>query len=360
MTDPTAKQKDGLMMPDKTNAAPRGLMYFQWHITDNCDQRCRHCYIFGEDPGKELYSMPVDRCIEYTAQKNARPLFVITGGDPILNPEFWKLAEYLKEKKLFFYIMGNPFHLTQEVCDRLHECGCIAFQLSIDGLKETHDYLRKQGSYDATWECLARLHKAGISTVVMSTVSELNIKEIPEVMDVAVEHRAGSFTFARYVPTGSKKKNSIEPLEYRRFLDTCYRKYERYREQGCWTEFVEKEHLFTLYKYEEGIVTIPKTAKPGVLYDGCHIGLSECILPDGTLFACRRTAGSEIGNIFDDSFLDGNDPYSKRMMSYRMIDKYEDCSRCRLSQWCRGCHAVSQGQYGDFFKRDPQCWHVVE
>lgn len=21
---------------------------FQWHITDECDQRCKHCYIFAE------------------------------------------------------------------------------------------------------------------------------------------------------------------------------------------------------------------------------------------------------------------------------------------------------------------------
>ena len=26
---------------------------FQWHITDECDQRCKHCYIFSEDNCKE-------------------------------------------------------------------------------------------------------------------------------------------------------------------------------------------------------------------------------------------------------------------------------------------------------------------
>ena len=24
---------------------------FQWHITDDCDQRCKHCYIFAKDTG---------------------------------------------------------------------------------------------------------------------------------------------------------------------------------------------------------------------------------------------------------------------------------------------------------------------
>lgn len=30
---------------------------FQWHITDDCDQRCKHCYIFSENCHKKLDSM---------------------------------------------------------------------------------------------------------------------------------------------------------------------------------------------------------------------------------------------------------------------------------------------------------------
>lgn len=235
----------------------------------------------------------------------------------------------------------------------------LFFQISIEGPRDTHDYLRKSGSFDATWACLPLLHKAGINSAIMATVSHINIKEIPEVIDIAVQHRAGVFYFARYVSTDPYKANEIKPLEYREFLDKCYKKYEYYREHGYWKAFAEKEHLFTLYKYEEGIVTIPENIKPGVLYDGCHIGLSGCILPDSTLLACHRTAGSEIGNIFDDDFLSSDDIYEKKRLAYRELSKYEDCSKCRLSQWCRGCHAVARVQFGNFFTRDPQCWHVV-
>ena len=30
---------------------------FQWHITDECDQRCKHCYIFSGEGCRELKSM---------------------------------------------------------------------------------------------------------------------------------------------------------------------------------------------------------------------------------------------------------------------------------------------------------------
>jgi len=343
------------------------VMVFQWHITDQCDQRCTHCYIFGENPCKTLYSAPfdrmkevVDRCMAYTARRHFRLQFAISGGDPLLNPDFWQLAEYLKQNDIPYAIMGNPFHLTQAVCDRLYTLGCTDYQVSIDGLRDTHDRMRRPGSFDATWACLPLLHKAGITSHVMSTVSHLNLWEIPDLIDLAVQHGVGVYGFARYVPTGPDKKNAIRPTEYRAFLDACYQKYRKYRAEGCLTQFAEKEHLFVLYKYEEGLVRIPKDAKPGVLYDGCHIGLPGAILPDGTLLACRRTAGSEIGSVFDDDFPDEEGLCQKRRLAYRALDKYEDCSKCRLSQWCRGCHAVARGQSGDFFARDPQCWHIVE
>lgn len=105
---------------------PEGIFAFQWHTTDQCDQRCRHCYIFAEGNKKQLVSMNfaqmqevIAKCEEFTAKMDMRPSFVITGGDPVLAPDFWPLAEYLHEKNYTYALMGNPFHLDEEVCNRL-------------------------------------------------------------------------------------------------------------------------------------------------------------------------------------------------------------------------------------------------
>ena len=347
----------------------RRRLPIQWHITDACDQRCKHCYIFAENPGIRPRSMPfpqmkevVDRCCAYAARKGMFPTFAIGGGDPLLNPDFWQLAEYLRDLGLPFAMMGNPFQLSAEVCERLHACGCKEYQVSIDGLRQTHDSTRKSGSFDATWECLPLLHNAGITSVIMTTVSAENIAEVPAIIDLAVEHRAGGFAFARYVPTGPDKSNPIEPLQYRELLDLCYRKFQEYRKQGCWTQFAEKDHLFVLYKYEEGIFAPSDAAVPRDPWscECCHIGSTLCILPDGTVMACRRVAGSDLGSIFDDDFLGERDAFAERARAWRDVSAYEGCSRCRLAPWCRGCHAIASGQFGDFHARDPQCWRVVE
>jgi MoaA/NifB/PqqE/SkfB family radical SAM enzyme len=153
------------------------------------------------------------------------PYFYITGGDPILHPDFWSLMELIKEKGYPFTIMGNPFHLTDEVCRRLRECGCEKYQLSIDGMRETHDKFRKPGSFDCTLEKIALIRKAGIKCAIMSTVSKVNMDEMEDVVDLVVENKVDIFAFGRYCPTSEEKECGIAPLEYRDFLDRIWTKY---------------------------------------------------------------------------------------------------------------------------------------
>ena len=143
---------------------------FQWHITDECDQRCKHCYIFSENNCKHLDAMTWEQmqetfynCMDFCKVHGRLPYFYITGGDPILHPDFWRLLALLKEHDIPFAILGNPFHLTDEVCMRLKGYGCRKYQLSLDGLRETHDGIRQQpGSYDATMAAIPLLRSAGI------------------------------------------------------------------------------------------------------------------------------------------------------------------------------------------------------
>lgn len=205
---------------------------FQWHITDECDQRCKHCYIFSEDNCKKLDAMNWKQmqdtfynCLDFCKVYDRLPYFYITGGDPILHPDFWKLLKMMKEHEIPFTILGNPFHLTDEVCRRLKEYGCQKYQLSLDGMRETHDWFRKPGSFDCTLEKISCIKKAGIRSVIMTTVSGTNIKEIPEIIDTVVETDADVFAFARYCPTSEEKDTGMTPQEYRELLDTCYHKF---------------------------------------------------------------------------------------------------------------------------------------
>lgn len=335
---------------------------FQWHILDDCDQRCKHCYIFSEENNKELITMSwseienvFDNCIDMCEKTGRTPYFSITGGDPILHPNFWQLLEKLHDEGVYYNIMGNPFHITDEVARKLKDLGCRQYQLSLDGLRQTHDYFRKPGSFDLTLEKIKTLQDAGVRVSIMSTVSKTNIDEIPELIDVVVENNVGLFSFARYCPTSIEKSVQMSPNEYKDLLEKVWQKYQDYKDSN--TFFTLKDHLWTLFLYEKGLYNIPTNLKDDVIYDGCNCANSHLtILPNGDVFACRRM-DSKVGNALTESMYD---IFVNKMDDYRRFEEFEKCSKCELLRFCRGCPAVSYGTTHDMYSADPQCWMEIE
>ena len=89
--------------------------------------------------------------------------------------------------------------------------------MSLDGLRKTHDYIRKPGSFDATLDALKYFDGSTIKTAIMTTVSKTNIAEIPELVDIVVEHKVSNFGFARYCPNPEDFDLLVAPEEYRDF-----------------------------------------------------------------------------------------------------------------------------------------------
>lgn len=334
---------------------------FQWHITDMCDQRCRHCYIFSADCAKPIDAMNWEQiqaafasCLDFCETFGRRPYFYLTGGDPILHPDFWRLLELFQEHEIPFTILGNPFHLDDAVCRELKRLGCERYQLSLDGLQPMHDWFRKPGSYVCTLEKLACLKRAGIRSAIMTTVSKTNCEDIPALIDEVVRAGADVFAFSRYVPSGGELDTRLTPQAYRRLLAACDAKFKAYEAAGCSTYFCKKDHLWTLYEYETGEFRLPEDRLSGLIYGGCNCGNAHLtILPTGEVYACRRVAESRVGNVFTDRLAD---IWLTDMEAYREYDRFSKCSRCRLLAFCRGCPAVARGTNGSFYAADPQCW----
>jgi radical SAM/SPASM domain protein of ACGX system len=297
----------------------------------------------------------LDNCFEFCVRYGRLPYFYITGGDPILNSDFWRLCEMLKAADIPFTVMGNPFHLTDGVCSRLKECGCQKYQMSLDGLRDTHDWFRKPGSFDLTLEKVQTVKKAGIRSVIMTTVSDKNIADIPALIDTVVEYGVDVFAFARYCPTSAGKDTNIAPQEYRALLEVCEIKFHEYENTG--TYFNRKDHLWTLYEYERGIFQIPDKADEQTIYGGCNCGNCHLtILPDGDIYACRRME-SKVGNVFEDRLVDVW--ASPTMGRYRDYGAFRKCTKCELLRFCRGCPAVAFGKTHDYYEADPQCWKEI-
>lgn len=330
----------------------------QWHITDKCDQRCKHCYIYAGEDNVCQQEMSIDTLnvvlgdyLDMCKKLSVAPYIAVTGGDPLLHKNAWEFFELLKKNGVRFCILGNPFHLSLQAAKYLRELGCVSYQMSLDGLRETHDYIRKKGSFDITLEKVRTINEAGMRSIIMTTLSRTNMEELPKLVPVVVKAEVNTFAFARYCPNENDISNMVTAQEYRDFLEKMWNVYNEYKD--CGTRLMMKDHLWKLFLYEKGLLKFDDYDEE-MIYDGCHCGIAHLtVLADGSVYACRRCescVGSVLNGSLYDIFL------SKEMDEYRNYEAFEACSKCELLRFCRGCPAVAKCATGSFYAKDPQCW----
>lgn len=354
----------------------------QWHITNRCSQRCKHCYLFQKEKGNcnseqelNIETMAIIAEDIFTTAKTlkADAFFVLTGGDPLLYPKFWDFLDIISllssklQVKYVVDILGNPFFITAQIVSKLRVHGIRKFQLSLDGLEEKHDFLRSRGGFSKTFQAMHILKEAGIRTTCMSTLSKFNSPDLIGLMRKVAEEGFDAFAFARFCrPSGLSleeyKKQMFTPLEYKELLTQVDNIHQELAISYPGTRFVQKDHLWELFLYEKDMekqsAELKTINKRKVVMSGCSLGITgPSILSDGTVYACRRF-NSPIGKVPDqkliDLFID-----SSKLNCYRDLTKYKKCKKCPLLYICRGCGAVAYGYSGTFFDPDPQCWRNV-
>lgn len=283
-----------------------------------------------------------------------------TGGDPLLRQDIYDLIAYARSKDVEVGILGNPNLLDHEVATRLRTVGVSRYQVSIDGLEQTHDTLRgREGQFKDAIRAIHVLEEVGIPSVVMFTLSKQNAHELIPVIRLVASERVSIFDFARLVPIGNARQLQDQLLEaetYRALLLEVLEEYKRLHDNGCKTRFGRKDHLWKLLYQELGL--LQPLPKDRLVYGGCAIGCSILtILADGTVLSCRRLPIS-IGRVPEQKIWDIfiHSPEHNQM---RAIERFEKCSKCDLLYHCRGCPAVAYGYHGSHRAEDPQCWKEV-
>ncbi|MHB8142981.1 MAG: radical SAM protein [Thermoleophilia bacterium] len=148
------------------------LRYLLVHITDRCNLVCRHC--FGGAAGKrELSLSRFERLVdEFVGLQGLR--LMISGGEPLLHSQFAAINEIVDGKDLRTVLMTNGMLLTRDVVRRLR---FQEVQVSLDGMRDAHDYLRSAGAFDRAVAALGLLADAGVQVSVATMVHSRNLDD---------------------------------------------------------------------------------------------------------------------------------------------------------------------------------------
>jgi SynChlorMet cassette radical SAM/SPASM protein ScmF len=187
------------------------LRAFYLYMTSGCNLRCRHCWVVPRfvkgkpDPGEVIDPKLLEQAV-----MEAKPLGLcsakITGGEPLLHPQFREIVKMLSDQGLNMNMETNATLMTRELARWLKEESRINFiSVSLDGADAaSHDRFRGvSGAFDATLSGLDALVEAGYRNVqVIMSVYRGNVSQIDDVVALARAHGAGSVKFTPVTKTG--------------------------------------------------------------------------------------------------------------------------------------------------------------
>jgi SynChlorMet cassette radical SAM/SPASM protein ScmF len=196
--------------PDLPAGVPP-LNSFYVYLSDNCNMRCRHCWIeprFTDgkpDPGRVV---DVDALLE--AVREAKTIGLrsakLTGGEPMLHPRFMEVADRLSAEGLSLYMETNGTLVTAEAARHFKEQTRLSFaSVSLDGADaRTHDAFRGvAGAFDGALRGLSCLTDAGFkNTQVIMSVHRGNRDQVEGLVQLVAARGAASVKLNPVTRTG--------------------------------------------------------------------------------------------------------------------------------------------------------------
>ena len=151
------------------------LRYLELLVTDRCNLRCAHCYL-GEPRGADLpFGEAVGLLDQFDRLGGLRLL--LSGGEPLLHPDFWRLNELLPRFGFRSVLLTNGTLLDRAAARRLQ---VQEVQVSLDGLEPSHDALRGAGTFRAALAAVEHLREVGVTVSVATMAHRGNRTDFPE------------------------------------------------------------------------------------------------------------------------------------------------------------------------------------
>lgn len=206
------------------------ILQFQYDYT--CNFRCEHCSVKRFQGKKEgrFFTIPDVRELSRQADEMGLAHLVITGGEPLVFPDFDQLVEAIDPQKFYITSDTNGWFLDAERARHLKQIGVDKIQLSLDSLDAAeHDAFRHHpGSHARAMRAIDAALDAGLNIILSTVVTHQRVRsdEFLEYLEFAKAKGIGTFvTYAK--PVGSWEGNfdalvNRDDMDYMRELEKRY------------------------------------------------------------------------------------------------------------------------------------------
>jgi len=317
-------------------------LFLQIHITDACDLRCKHCYMdryntchMSREQFEEVLAQFGELC---RAIPHRRRWVQITGGEPLMHPEWRELLRLAKTRVGMVRLMTNGVTIDRDIARELGRV-CHAVQISVEGLEATNDSIRGAGTFRRALDGIRHLRRLGIFTSVKMTMSRHNQDEVLPLFET-LKDELRLFSVARYVPCGPEEANLLPDPEVH---GAC-----------IWELFSRWQTDKRVSIRDPFFGRLLKDHCRQCAFTGCAAGRNGLtVLETGEILPCRRLPIS-IGNVRNETLLTVyRDHEVMRRLRARQLKGR--CGRCPYVANCGGARCIAWAVTRDVDAPDPGC-----
>jgi AdoMet-dependent heme synthase len=338
--------------------------WIAWEITRRCNLKCIHCRSSSEMEvkGHSDFSTQEAFIIIDDISSYAKPVIVLSGGEPLLREDVFEIARYGTDRGLRMCLATNGTLVTDDICNKIKDSGIRMVSLSLDGSEEAvHDDFRNQkGAFTGTINAARLFKKNGIEFLINSSFTKRNQEDIPKVYKLAKELGATAWYMFMIVPTGRGEEimnELISKEDYEEILEWHYNMEKDEKDILVRPTCAPHYYRIVLQKSkEEGSRFERRTLKFSTGGSkGCIAGqLIALIDVDGNVLPCSYFPKAA-GNIREQSFKDIWEK-SELFKDLRNFKKYKGkCGSCEYLSVCGGCRARAYAVHGDYLEEEPFC-----
>lgn len=347
-----------------TLALPEGvpeLRCIYLYATTGCNLCCRHCWItptFVDGKSSTGDCIPLD--LLKRAVKEAKPLGLtnvkLTGGEPMIHPQFKEIATFLKAEDLQSNMETNGTMIDHDIARFIKAETSIQFiSVSLDSVHaESHDQFRGvNGAFERSVAGIKHLVAAGIKPQVIMCPHRGNIGEIDQMVEFATQLGAGSVKFNPVTNAGRGSVMTVndETLSYEE---------TRLLAKYVYGDLQMKSHIRLFISMPPALLTVNDILNKRS-NGQCNVRHIMGILGSGHMALCgigRNVPELAYGNLVEDSLRDIwiSHPLLKRIRKGLDGDFPGICGDCVHAYGCRtGCVAMNYMNGGDLFSPDVLC-----
>lgn len=305
------------------------LNYLFWECTTRCNLQCLHC---GSDCSKDsVYKdMPADdfyKAIDTIKNKPQNFTVVFTGGEPLLRTDLEQCGKELRKRGFRWSIVSNGLIYDKQRHISLLNAGIGALTISLDGLKESHNWLRNnKASFDKAVNAIELASSSNqINFDVVTCVNQKNFNELKQIRDLLISKNVKAWRLFTIIPIGRATHLPALMLTDNQFAGLMNFITEHRKDKAIDIKFSCEGYVG---KYEPLVRDS---------YFFCRAGINiGSILIDGSVSACPnidRTFSQ--GNIYTDNFYD---TWNNKFQPFRNREwtKVGQCSSCKEYKDCQG------------------------